>query len=298
VIDSRNDKFLYLIPLSTTGNGVVAIHREDEGDGEDEDGRGTLVVGGTDSTAIFIDLNHRFAPPLAVSTGGNHRADELAFDPMHDIILIANDQDTPHPFVTFISTETHAVLGKIVYDGSSKDNPLSTGGIEQPVWDGVTKRFYIAIPSTATNTTGEIDEINPVTRKITRIFPTTCKPAGLALIPGQRLMTSCGDVLEVANGAVVKTVSGVSADEIWFNPGDERVYFGSFFTSFVVSALTPYSVIPGGLPWTGKFTPPPAQFSHSIAADRENNHIFVPVTNLGLLVFTDNSENQNSENED
>jgi hypothetical protein len=290
VIDTRHDKFLYEIPLSTSANGVVVIHRGSEDDGEGENGFGTLVAGGTDSTTIFIDLSHPMAAPLAVSTGGNHRADELAFDPIDSIILIANDQDTPHPFVTFISTATHSVLGKIIYDGSSAGNPLSTGGIEQPVWDGVTQRFYIAIPSTALNPKGEIDEINPLTEKITRIFKTTCGPAGLALIPGQNLMTSCGDVVAVSTGSVVTTVAGVSADEIWFNPGDDRVYFGSFVTSFVVSALPPYSVIPGGLPWTGHFSPP-AQFSHSIAADSENNHIFVPVTNLGVLVFTDSTSN-------
>ena len=182
-----------------------------------------------------------------------------------------------------------------MYTDGNSGNPKSTGGIEQPVWDKVTRRFYIAIPSTAAHANGEVDEINPVTMKITRIFPTSCGPAGLALIPGQRLMTSCGDVLAVATGAVVTTVSGVSADEIWFNPGDERVYFGSFFTSFVVSALPPYSLIPGGLPWTGFFTPPPAQFSHSIAADSENNHVFVPVTNRGVLVFARNQENDQGE---
>ena len=45
------------------------------------------------------------------------------------------------------------------------------------------------------------------------------------------------------------------------------------------------------LPWTGHLTPPPLQFRHSIAADSENNHIFVPVTNLGVLVFDRNQEN-------
>src|SRR2546425_315278 len=77
------------------------------------------------------------------------------------------------------------------------------------------------------NPKGEVDEINPTTMKITRIFPTTCGPAGLALIPGQRLMTSCGDVLDIATGAVLHTVTPtVGGDEIWFNSGDERVYFG------------------------------------------------------------------------
>ena len=64
-----------------------------------------------------------------ISTGGTKRADELAFDGVHHLILIANDQDTP-PFVSFISTTTYTVVQKINYDGNGS-NPQSTGGIEQ-----------------------------------------------------------------------------------------------------------------------------------------------------------------------
>src|SRR5262249_46828667 len=138
---------------------------------------------------------------------------------------------------------------------------------------------------------GEVDEIDPnatpasgdTRGKITRIFPTTCGPAGLVLIPGQRLMTSCGDVLEVATGTVKAHVTGVAADEIWFNSGDNRVYFGRT-TPFIVSALPPFNLL-GTLPTT----PPPLaanQTTHSIAADSENNRIFVPFANLGVMVFT------------
>jgi hypothetical protein len=275
VIDTERNKFLYLIPLpkGVTGNGVVAIHRT--GDDNEEEGPGTLVVGGSDSTAIFIDLAHPFASPFTVSTGGNNRADELAYDPADHIILIANDRDTPSPFITFISTEPspHVIPGgKILYPGA--------GGIEQPVWDGFTKRFYLAVPSTPANPNGEVDELNPKTLKVTRVFPTTCGPTGLVLIPGQRLMTACGDVLDIAKGKVVHTVPGVGADEIWFNSGDERVYFGTT-TVPVVNGLPPYNVI-GNLP-TGPLAA--NQTTHSIAADKENNRIFVPFTNLGVLVF-------------
>jgi hypothetical protein len=41
------------------------------------------------------------------------------------------------------------------------------------VWDAATRRFYISIPKTATNTNGEIDEINPATMAITTVFPTS-----------------------------------------------------------------------------------------------------------------------------
>jgi hypothetical protein len=295
VIDTENDTYLFSIPLPTSGNGVVAIHRV--GDNDQGNGSGLLVVGGSDSTAIFIDLAHPFAPPIAVPTNRttpplvgvvNGRADELAYDPADHIILIANDRATPDPFVSFISVGTNPQkVGEIVYDGTL-GNPKSTGGIEQPVWNTVTRKFYIAIPSTALHPKGEVDEIDPITKKITNFIATSCNPAGLALIPGQRLMTSCGDVLDIASRTVVHTVPGVSADEIWYNPGDERVYFGGFFSVAVVSGVEPYNVI-ATLPWTGHFTPPPAQFSHSIAADSQNNHVYLPVTNLGVLVFTDDN---------
>src|SRR5262249_6429384 len=147
------------------------------------------------SLAIFIDLAHPFAPPTLVSTGrtdckvptdtgcGNHRADELAYDPKDHIILIANDQDTPAPYITFISTlNPPHVLGKILYPNVVFGTPTPTNhGLEQPVWDQKTKRFYLAVPATSTNTSGEVDEIDPIARKITRVFPTDCNPAGLVL---------------------------------------------------------------------------------------------------------------------
>jgi hypothetical protein len=296
VIDTKHNQFLYKIPLSSAGNGVVAINRPGDDDGADQ--AGVLVVGTADSHALFIDLAHPFATPLAVSTNGNHRADELAYDPLDHIILIANDQDTPAPFVSFISTVTHMLLGKIVYDGSS-GNPRSTGGIEQPVWDAATRRFYISIPKTAADTNGEIDEINPVTMKITRIFPTSAAcgarggPAGLALIPGQHLIASCGDVLDIASGSVLN-VPGVSGDEIWFNPGDDRVYFGAGLDRIsvnVVNGLSPYNVITTLTVGLIATPPAPNHTTHSVAADSQLNRIFVPVSHEGVKVYTDDRDN-------
>jgi hypothetical protein len=79
VIDTEHDKLLDPVPLSTAGNGVVAIRGT--GDDNEEDGAGALVVGGADSTAIFINLAHPRATPFAVYTGGIGRGDELGFRP-------------------------------------------------------------------------------------------------------------------------------------------------------------------------------------------------------------------------
>lgn len=291
VLDTKHPSFLYEIPLpSSLGtNGVAAIH----GAGGDEPDQ--LVVGGNDSKTYFIDLANPFAVPIAVSTGGAVRADELAYDPADQVILITNPDEATAmppgvPFITFISTATHAVLGKIVYDGNSGDGPNATAGIEQPVWDGANGKFYINVPATPANPHGELDEIDPHTMQVTNRFSTPCTPAGplgLALIPGQRLMNSCGDVLDISSGTVVATQTGIFADEIWYNPGDQRVYFGSFTGTPVTSALSPYDLVPGGLPWLGSF---PTKFSHSVAADDVFNHVFVPVSNTGVLVFTDDHD--------
>jgi hypothetical protein len=178
------------------------------------------------------------------------------------------------------------VLGKIVYDGKN-GSPLSTGGIEQPVWDGARHRFYICIPATAANPNGEVDEINPHTEAITRIFPINdaafAGPAGLALLPGQRLITSTGVVFSAVTGKTVAEIPGVAGDEIWFNPGDGRAYFGHSPMAVVdAESLTVVATINDG-------------GTHSVAADSENNHIFVPSNGIGtstppatgLQVFTE-----------
>ena len=76
-----------------------------------------------------------------IFTGGTGRADELAYDPRDHIILVANDQDTP-PFATFISTKTRTVLGKLDYPQAVFGTPPTNHGLEQPVWNPKTRKFY------------------------------------------------------------------------------------------------------------------------------------------------------------
>jgi hypothetical protein len=291
VVDTQRNSFLYSITGFTGTNGVVSIRRSG---GEDSDeGIAELWVGDSDSTAKVVNLATK-AIVATIPTGGKSRADELAYDSLDHVILIANDRDTP-PYVTFINADKRSVLGTISYPQAVFGSPATNHGIEQPVWDGATKHFYISIPGTATHPKGEVDEISPTTRSITRVFPTTCSPAGLALIPGQRLMTSCGDVLDVHTGAVIHTVTGVSADEIWFNRGDERVYFPSGISVYVVDAIS-YGVVTTLT--VGAILPPPAlsQTTHSVAADSENNRIFVPVSHVGIRVYTDSTgDNQDNQ---
>jgi hypothetical protein len=296
VIDTRSLKLLDPLPVHAAGNGVVAIrttHIDD--DRWSDDGSNELWVGDAKSNVEVIDLASR-SIVADIPTGGSHRADELAYDPRHHIILVANDQDTP-PFVTFISTTTRTVLGHLSYPQAVFGPPPNPNhGLEQPVWNAKTKKFYLSVPGTATNPQGEVDEIDPIKMDVTRVFPAVCNPGeapqGLALIPGQRLATSCGDIIRIKDGKVLTTVPGVGIDEIWFNPGDERVYYAggpNFITDPSVPVVdtdtnTVVTVLKVGTP------PPPLRFTHSVAADSELNRIFVPISGVGVKVYTDREE--------
>jgi DNA-binding beta-propeller fold protein YncE len=295
VIDTRSLKLLDPLPVHAAGNGVVAI-RTTHGDDDkwSDEGSNELWVGDAKSFVEVIDLASR-SIVADIFTGGSQRADELAYDPRHHIMMVANDQDTP-PFVTFISTTTRTVLGTLSYPQAVFGTPATNHGLEQPVWNPKTKKFYLSVPGTATNPQGEVDEIDPIKMDVTRVFPAVCNPGeapqGLALIPRQRLATSCGDIIRIKDGKVLTTVPGVGIDEIWFNPGDERVYYAGG-PNFIFDPSVPVvdtdtntvvAVLKVGTP------PPPLRFTHSVAADSELNRIFVPISGVGVKVYTDREE--------
>lgn len=278
VVDAEHDQYLYSIGgfVGNKGSGksgpdgVLVIHKEHQ-----------LWAGDGDSTAKVVDLNAGPGAPVAIHTPnpcpaggmGQFRADELAYDPIDHIILIANDRDTP-PYLTFISQEHLTVLGGICYPQAvfpdlsvDPSGAPVNHGMEQSLWNQRTKKFYISVPATVANPNGEVDEINPKTMAVTRVFPinTPCGPAGLVLLPKQRLMTSCGVVLDVKTTGTLATIQNVGGDEIWFNSGDGRVYFGG--QPMAVVDADNYSVI----------TSLPVGNTHSVAVNSENNHIFVPV---------------------
>jgi hypothetical protein len=274
VVDTQANKLLYTIPTyaseigfvgsvptvtpgcSISGpNGVVAIPQLNQ-----------LYVGDGDSTVKVVDLTAK-AIVAVIPTGGKCRADELGYDPLDHIIMIANPNDNP-PFVTFISADTQQVVGTYVYQGR-------VGGLEQPVWNRLTKRFYLTVPATS-SIPGSVDVFNPTTFQLEQSLSTpACSPAGLALTPNQHLITSCGAIVDAKTGNVLSTIDGVGGDEIWYNAGENRVYFGATGGSVgVVDADT--NQIVGSIPVNGR----------NVAVDSETGRVFVPVAGKGILVFT------------
>ena len=98
-----------------------------------------------------------------INVGGTARADELCFDPQNHVIMIASPGEesspgVPAPFVTFISTTTHKVLSRLVFNGTTGPQPSmlgwpingaginATGGLEQCQWSAKTGQLYQNVP--------------------------------------------------------------------------------------------------------------------------------------------------------
>ncbi|MGI0091462.1 MAG: LysM peptidoglycan-binding domain-containing protein [Nitrososphaerales archaeon] len=264
-------------------NGVVVIPKLQEAWGGDGD-----------STVKVVDLASNKIVN-SIPTGGQFRADEIAYDQRNNIILVANDHDTP-PFLTFISVATQQVIGHIYL-------PNAIGGLEQPVWNHNNGMFYESLPSTTANPGGEVDEISPISMQIINVFPVTnCQPNGLVLGPHDHLLLGCTEITDTVhaeslimnahNGRIVATITQVGgSDEVAYDSSDGLYYLASdAMTSNGYSTGNSTPVLGIINAFTNKWvenvpTGVPGASAHSVAVDPVNNHIFVPVGGAGILVF-------------
>ncbi len=287
--------------LGTFGMGKFAgvqIPRQKGGpNGVLVDDRGQIWSGDGDSTVKVGTLNAGIKH--TIDTGGTQRADELGFDPEDDIVLVANDAE-PVPFLTFISSKSFTVLGRLFLTGGG-GTPKATG-LEQPVWDPETRLFYVTVPTAAG---GEIDAINPKTEMVTRrIFlyvldSIGCGGAnkgvnGLALGPHGNLAAACpgaGEVVHIKSGALaaLPIPKAGGADEVWFNPGDHTYLFGQtpggVNTPGTDGLLAIVDAESNTLSQTLTISNPTGGRCCNVAANRRNNHIFSPIPGRGIDVI-------------
>lgn len=227
-------------------------------------------VGDGDSTVKVINLNTRTIVDT-ISTGGKFRADEMCFDSRDQIVVVANNADTP-PFLTFISSKPgHAVLGKLSF-------PTATNGIEQCQWWSQTGLVYLSVPQiNNANEGGEVAVIDPNTRTVVNAFPQNCSPAGLAIGPNGQAMVGCNGtngirIIRLTDGSVVQTFPVNGADEAWFNPGDGH-YFVAAANNTAGAVLAVIDAVTAQLDQTIGT----AVGDHSVAAEALFNHAFVPL---------------------
>jgi hypothetical protein len=258
----------------------------------------------TFSSVKVLDFSGKITHTIL--TGGQARADELCYNPSTHTVLIANDEPVDS-FITFISTETHEVVGTIKFDGSDPNgNKIVANGIEQCAYNPRDRNFYLNIPATGTTAnpgpglvlvisggtvTGKKHEPFHV-EKVFTIDPvaTGCAgPAGLAVGPSNEMALGCGGtnslIINSTNGKVAATVTGEGGtDEAWYDPTSKQYYFARSTAGLL-------GVENAGPPEKAASTndTPTAVGSHSVAADlneishsNRKSQVYVPIR-TGIL---------------
>jgi DNA-binding beta-propeller fold protein YncE len=276
LVDTRNNTLIGQIggfrgfhgSIDTQGPGGVLV-----------DDLGQLWASDGDSTVKVIDLSSRTIV-ATLSTGGTRRADELAYDPQDQLLLVTNGSESV-PFATFISVTRRAIVGKLVFRGAS-------GGLEAPVFDAQTHLFYLSVPANTQEPGGAVAVVDPLTERLVREYPLpACDPSGIALDPAtQGLLLGCAGhpvLISALNGQVEATIWQTSGcDEVWYNRGDQSFYLAAFANPSgpvlsVVDAVT--------RTWVENIAT--VKKAHSVAVDPLTNRIFVPETGRGIVVYAE-----------
>lgn len=246
-------------------NGVVAV------------GRNEFWAGDGDSTVKAVDLRTKKVI-TSISTGGKKRTDELAYDPHDQLVIAVNNADDP-PFVTFISTSTRQIVGKL-------ELTHATDGAEQPVWNPASGLIYLSIPVLDNvKARGAVAVIDPKSRRILKLLPVEkCMPAGLTLGPNGNLLVACSDdaidagfparsfVIDSTSGKVLAQVPIGGSDEVWSDPKAGRY--------FLAASANPGGPVLGVMDsHTNRLlaTLPTGSHAHSVAADGSSGKVFVPI---------------------
>jgi hypothetical protein len=254
-------------------------------------GNAILYGGDAGSTLRVFNVNNPAAATAlgTVNTGGTFRVDEMAFSPASNLLMVANNADTP-AFATLISTTTQP--GTIAHGNITIPGQPATGGMEQSVWDPHTGTFFVSIPvlTNAPNDPGglaEVDTNGTVVRTISfaSLGIASCAPSGLALGGSGNLMVGCSNagtqtvVVNPVAGTLVSKIAAVSgSDELWYDPVTGNFYVtgvdaaGNRVIDVVndaaLSVLQSIDLTALGADHVN---------AHSVAVDPFNGNIFVPL---------------------
>lgn len=141
----------------------------------------------------------------------SNRVDGVAYSPLTNTILAANNASTPGA-ITIVSNANGAIIKTLLLNGQ---NGLPNGqgnGVEGPIYNTVTKTFMIAIPNLTSDAQGNgtggggILEIDPATGNVLRTFsfdalgaPVACNPNGIVQGGKGVIGVACGNSGTTAN---------------------------------------------------------------------------------------------------
>jgi hypothetical protein len=256
-------------------------------------------VGDGDSTIKVFNLSgvltHTIptCSPFPACAPTARRADELCFDPVDQLVVMANDAADPAPFITFIPTsgpQAYTVVKTIAMDGTN-GTPNATNGIEQCQWSPRTGLVYLNIPEVNgpgdDSAPGAVVVISPATMEVVTIFDVdhdTCAgPQGMAIGPENQILLGCNAssssvIINEHTGAIIRTLENEGGpDEVWFNPGDDHYFLARSNTAPQPQQLGVVDAVGRQVDQSIAIAQPGSPNAHSVAADPIKNQVYVPI---------------------
>lgn len=255
--------------------------------------RNELYVGDGGGIVRVVDL-FKNKVVANISTGVSTRADEMAYDSKTGTLVVTLPNEKP-PKVAVISAKDRIVTGKVTFQNAS--------GLEQPVFNEVSRKFYVSVPSTGANPGGEIAGIDVSTFQVTDVLPLKeCVPAGIVFGQAQSLFISCSQtqidnynvslsqVMDVSTGKIIANISGVAGvDQVAYDP-TRNLFFASAYQNQVSgksngAPMPQLAVINATSNTLMQTWATDSGLAHSVAVDTKTNQIVVPLAKSGITIY-------------
>ncbi|HSW83900.1 MAG TPA: hypothetical protein VLH12_10515 [Usitatibacter sp.] len=270
-----------------------------------------LYVGDVNALWILDKSSGAVVKKIAIPSSPTFlRADEGCFDSDDNLYAIATP-GADHPFMTFVDTNTQAVVATVVMDDASGAN---SAGLEACTYDHTTRKFFVNNDGSTANPRGETDGI-PASAIVaakpgpamltfasiagTSVFPLgACDPTGLALGPGTDIGVMCRqgnvgetltfEILDRTSGAVVANLNIGGGDQIAYDSVSNRWFLAdSRWTANGKSCgggsatcpLTPILAVVDASQHTVVSKLPNGNNSHSVAVSGARHLVITPFTN-------------------
>jgi hypothetical protein len=244
-----------------------------------------------------------------IKIGTKGRADELAYDPLNQTILVTEPGASP-PGWALIDAKTFRILGRATLGPG-----VPTGSIEQPQFDPSLGKFVSSVSQMSSHDThGAVAVVDTQVAAHSHTVPARafrisvkCNPLGLTVGPGRDVFLGCLNagsvILTAGQGGAGFTVSkqfsqACCSDEVWYDPHLGRYYAAAFLNPHgtgkdpmvtVVDAtnrsfMTNIPIFTPNLAPNGSVAPEPDMSFHSVSADPATGYVYVP-TATGVRVF-------------
>lgn len=247
-----------------------------------------MYAGDVNEIKIVDTVTKAVTKRIPISTTG-FRVDEGCYDPDDGIVMFSSPEESP-PFVSFVSTKTQSLIGKFVFSAD-------TSGLEQCVYDPVSKNFLINNDGGTAHPDGQIDvfpaaSIVAGALQISRSYALDgCSPGGLVLGPKNDIAVGCNPqpplnkqitlILDRLSGAVLTTIPFGGEDAIAYDAVSNRYFLPAFFHQVGNAPGNPVNAVPtlgivDASTRTMVMQLPIGIGAHSVAVDGVNHKVFVP----------------------